>query len=71
MNDYLWDRSGEAVCRMARVWSRLVLRATGVRMNVTYEEPLDPELRLTTMSAPPEVLAEQVVRELRGRGIIG
>ena len=42
---------------------------TGV--DAPYEEPLDPELRLTTMSAPPEVLAEQVVRELRGRGIIG
>jgi len=42
VSSYFWDRSGEAVCRMARVWSRLVLRATGVRMTVTYEEPLDP-----------------------------
>ncbi|HET7882210.1 MAG TPA: adenylyl-sulfate kinase, partial [Acetobacteraceae bacterium] len=42
---------------------------TGV--DAPYEEPLDPELRLPTMTAPPEVLAEQVVEELRRRGIIG
>ena len=42
---------------------------TGV--DAPYEEPLDPEMRLPTLSAPPEVLAEQVVHELRRRGIIG
>jgi bifunctional enzyme CysN/CysC len=42
---------------------------TGV--DAPYEEPLDPEIRLPTMHAPPEVLAEQVVVELRKRGIIG
>jgi bifunctional enzyme CysN/CysC len=42
---------------------------TGV--DAPYEEPLDPEIRLPTMNAPPEALAEQVVDELRRRGIIG
>ncbi len=42
---------------------------TGV--DAPYEEPLQPEMRLATMSAPPEVLAEQVVEELRRRGIVG
>jgi bifunctional enzyme CysN/CysC len=42
---------------------------TGV--NAPYEEPLDPEIRLRTLEAPPEALAEQVVDELRRRGIIG
>jgi bifunctional enzyme CysN/CysC len=41
---------------------------TGV--DAPYEEPLDPELRLATLSAAPEVLAEQVVDELRRRGIV-
>ena len=42
---------------------------TGV--SAPYEEPLDPEIRLPTMNSPPEVLAEQVVLELRRRGVIG
>jgi bifunctional enzyme CysN/CysC len=42
---------------------------TGV--DAPYEQPLDPELRLPTLDAPPEVLAERVVDELRRRGIIG
>jgi bifunctional enzyme CysN/CysC len=42
---------------------------TGV--DAPYEEPLDPEMHLATLSAAPEVLAEQVVIELRRRGIIG
>jgi bifunctional enzyme CysN/CysC len=42
---------------------------TGV--DAPYEEPLDPELQLATMSAAPEALAEQVVDALRRRGIIG
>jgi bifunctional enzyme CysN/CysC len=42
---------------------------TGV--DAPYEAPLDPEIRLPTLSAPPEALAELVVDELRRRGIIG
>ena len=42
---------------------------TGV--DAPYEEPLDPEIRLPTMQASPEQLAEQVVEALRERGIIG
>jgi bifunctional enzyme CysN/CysC len=42
---------------------------TGV--DAPYEQPLDPEIRLPTMNAPPEALAEQVVDELRRRRIIG
>jgi bifunctional enzyme CysN/CysC len=41
---------------------------TGV--DAPYEAPLDPEIRLPTMSAPAEVLAEQVVDELRRRGFV-
>ncbi len=42
---------------------------TGV--DAPYEPPLDPEIRLPTLDSPPEALAEQVVVELRRRGIIG
>src|SRR5579883_319739 len=42
---------------------------TGV--DAPYEEPLDPEIRLRTMEASPEALAEQVVAELRQRGLLG
>jgi bifunctional enzyme CysN/CysC len=42
---------------------------TGV--SAPYEEPLDPDIRLRTIEAAPEVLAEQVVVELRRRGIVG
>ena len=41
---------------------------TGV--DAPYEEPLDPEIRLRTLEAPPEELAAQVIEDLRGRGII-
>lgn len=41
---------------------------TGV--DAPYEAPLAPELHLPTMQAPPESLAEQVVEELRRRGIV-
>jgi bifunctional enzyme CysN/CysC len=40
---------------------------TGV--DAPYEEPLEPEIRLRTLDATPEILAEQVVHELRRRGI--
>jgi bifunctional enzyme CysN/CysC len=42
---------------------------TGV--DAPYEEPLDPEIRLRTLEASPEVLAEMVVEALRDRGVIG
>ncbi len=42
---------------------------TGV--DAPYEEPLDPEIRLRTLEASPEVLSGQVIAELRTRGIIG
>jgi bifunctional enzyme CysN/CysC len=42
---------------------------TGV--DAPYEAPLDPDVRLPTVEATPEVLAERVVDELRRRGIIG
>ena len=42
---------------------------TGV--SAPYEEPLEPEIRLRTIEAAPEALAEQVVVELRRRGIVG
>jgi len=42
---------------------------TGV--DAPYEEPVDPEIRLRTLEGSPEMLAEQVVAELRRQGIIG
>ena len=41
---------------------------TGV--DAPYEAPLMPEVHLTTIDAPPEALADQVVGELRRRGMI-
>jgi bifunctional enzyme CysN/CysC len=41
---------------------------TGV--DAPYEEPLAPEIRLPTVEASAEALAERVVEELRARGII-
>jgi len=52
----------------ARADAGQIRNFTGV--DAPYEEPLDPEIRLPTMNAPPEALAEQVVDELRRRGII-
>jgi bifunctional enzyme CysN/CysC len=46
-----------------------IVNFTGV--DAPYESPLDPEIRLPTLDAPPEALAEQVVAELRRRGIVG
>jgi bifunctional enzyme CysN/CysC len=42
---------------------------TGV--DAPYEEPLTPDIRLRTLEATPEALAQQVVDELRRRGICG
>ncbi len=41
---------------------------TGI--DAPYEAPVDPEIYLPTIGAPPEVLAERVVDELKGRGLI-
>ncbi len=41
---------------------------TGI--DAPYEAPTDPELRLTTVDTRPEQLAEQVVAELRRRGVL-
>ena len=41
---------------------------TGV--DAPYEAPLNPEIRLQTLEAPPEALAETVVADLRRRGIV-
>jgi len=38
----LWDRSGDTVLRVARLWARLTLWTGGVRLHVTSEAPLDP-----------------------------
>ena len=53
----------------ARADAGQIRNFTGV--DAPYEEPVDPEIRLETMGAPPEVLAERVVDELRRRAIIG
>jgi bifunctional enzyme CysN/CysC len=41
---------------------------TGI--DAPYEAPTDPEIHLTTLDAGPEALAEQVIADLRRRGII-
>jgi 1-acyl-sn-glycerol-3-phosphate acyltransferase len=38
----VFDRSGEAVFKIARFWSRLVLGVPGVRVKVEQRAPLDP-----------------------------
>jgi bifunctional enzyme CysN/CysC len=53
----------------ARADAGQIRNFTGV--DAPYEAPLDPEIRLLTLDAPPEMLAELVVEELRRRGIIG
>jgi bifunctional enzyme CysN/CysC len=51
-----------------KAYSGQIRNFTGV--DAPYEEPLDPEIRLRTLEAPPEDLAGQVTEELRHRGII-
>ena len=41
---------------------------TGI--DAPYEAPTDPEIHLATLDAGPEALAEQVIADLRRRGII-
>jgi bifunctional enzyme CysN/CysC len=53
----------------ARADAGQIRNFTGV--DAPYEEPLDPEIRLFTLRASPEELADRVVDELRRRGITG
>ena len=46
----LWDRSGDTVVRTAQFWSRLVLRAAGVKVIVHRAAPLDPTRPYVFMS---------------------
>jgi 1-acyl-sn-glycerol-3-phosphate acyltransferase len=46
----LVDRSGDSVLVLARVWSRLVLGAAGVRLRVRMHGPLDPKKPYVFMS---------------------
>ncbi|MBV8400311.1 MAG: adenylyl-sulfate kinase, partial [Acetobacteraceae bacterium] len=41
---------------------------TGI--DAPYEAPQDPEIHIETLGMRPEELAEQVVRDLRRRGIV-
>jgi 1-acyl-sn-glycerol-3-phosphate acyltransferase len=38
----LYDRSGDTVLRLARIWSWLILSAAGVKLTVRFAQPLDP-----------------------------
>lgn len=38
-----FDRSGDAVVALARLWSRALLWTAGVALRVTFEAPLDPK----------------------------
>ena len=53
----------------ARADAGQIRNFTGV--DAPYEPPHSPELRLETLTAEPDRLAEQVVAELRRRGIVG
>jgi 1-acyl-sn-glycerol-3-phosphate acyltransferase len=46
----LWDRSGDTVVRMAQLWSRLVLRAAGVKLVLRRVPVLDPKRPYVFMS---------------------
>jgi len=39
---FLYDRSGDTVLRLARVWSRAIMRAAGVKLTIRTVAPLDP-----------------------------
>jgi bifunctional enzyme CysN/CysC len=47
----------------------LIPNFTGV--SAPYEAPVNPEIRLRTLEAPAEDLADTVVAALRARGMIG
>lgn len=40
---FIADRSGDAVLRLARIWSRAILRAAGVKLTVNSLAKLDPK----------------------------
>ncbi len=52
----------------AKADAGVIRNFTGV--TAPYEEPLTPEIRLRTLEASPEELAEQVFAALRARGIV-
>ncbi|MGE0419522.1 MAG: adenylyl-sulfate kinase, partial [Acetobacteraceae bacterium] len=52
-----------------RAYAGQIRNFTGV--DAPYEEPENPEIRLKTMEATPEALAEQVAEFLRQRGFAG
>jgi 1-acyl-sn-glycerol-3-phosphate acyltransferase len=39
---FIADRSGDTVLRLARVWSRAIMRAAGVKLTIHTAQPLDP-----------------------------
>ena len=53
----------------AKARAGLVRNFTGI--DAPYEAPVAPEIRLDTAGRQPDQLAEQVVTELRKRGIVG
>ena len=52
----------------ARADAGAILNFTGV--DAPYEAPTDPEIHLETIAAAPEELAEQVIADLKRRGVI-
>ena len=52
----------------AKAMSGQIRNFTGV--DAPYEAPQSPEIHLPTVGTTPEELADQVVAELRGRGVI-
>jgi 1-acyl-sn-glycerol-3-phosphate acyltransferase len=40
---FLYDPSGDTVLRLARVWSRAIMRAAGVKLTIRTVAPLDPQ----------------------------
>ncbi|MBV8589532.1 MAG: adenylyl-sulfate kinase, partial [Acetobacteraceae bacterium] len=52
----------------AKAYAGQIRNFTGV--DAPYEEPEDPEIHLQTIGRAAEALAEQIIRELRVRGII-
>jgi 1-acyl-sn-glycerol-3-phosphate acyltransferase len=47
---FIADRSGDSVLRLARVWSRAILRAAGVKLTVNTHTSLDPKIPYVFMA---------------------
>ncbi len=47
---FIADRSGDAVLRLARIWSRAILAAAGVKLTVNVHTRLDPKTPYVFMS---------------------